>query len=104
MRRQVGLLWNPRRRGHCQSPPCFPGATAVAPTLALLSRDLGSATVLWVDGEVRPTKSPWIVPAAFVAIAGMLLMWLSVPPTTFALDENLPAAGPPGMGQFKHQQ
>jgi hypothetical protein len=31
-------------------------------------------------------KSPWIVPAAIVAIAGMLLMWLSVPPTTFALD------------------
>jgi len=31
-------------------------------------------------------KSPWIVTAAFVAIAGMLLMWLSVPPRTFALD------------------
>jgi len=38
-------------------------------------------------------KSPWIVPAAFVAIAGMLLMWLSVPPTTFALDETCQPQG-----------
>ena len=38
-------------------------------------------------------KSPWIVAAAFVAIAGMLLMWLSVPPTTFALDETCQPQG-----------
>ena len=38
-------------------------------------------------------KSAWIVPTAFVAIAGMLLMWLSVPPTTFALDETCQPQG-----------
>src|SRR6478752_2563291 len=38
-------------------------------------------------------KSPWIVAAAFVAIAGMLLTWLSVPPTTFALDETCQPQG-----------
>ena len=38
-------------------------------------------------------KSPWIVPAAFVAIAGMLLMWLSLPPTTFVLDETCQPEG-----------
>jgi len=39
-------------------------------------------------------KSPWIVSAVVVAIAGMLLLvWLSVPPTTFALDETCQPQG-----------
>jgi hypothetical protein len=38
-------------------------------------------------------KSPWIVSAVVVAIAGMLLVWLSVPPTSFALDETCQPQG-----------
>ena len=38
-------------------------------------------------------KSPLIVPAAFVAIAGVLFMWLFAPPTTFALDDSYQPQG-----------
>jgi hypothetical protein len=38
-------------------------------------------------------KSLWIASAVVVAIAGMVLMWLSAPPTSFALDENCQPQG-----------
>jgi hypothetical protein len=38
-------------------------------------------------------KSPLIVPAGSVAIAGMLFIWLFVPPTTLALDESCQPQG-----------
>ena len=36
---------------------------------------------------------PWIASAVVVAIAGMVLMWLSAPPTSFALDGNCQPQG-----------
>ena len=36
---------------------------------------------------------PWIASALVVAIAGMVLMWLSAPPISFALDENCQPQG-----------
>jgi|KBSMisStandDraft_5_1062788.scaffolds.fasta_scaffold3288295_1 hypothetical protein len=36
---------------------------------------------------------PWIASAVVVAIDGMVLMWLSAPPTSFALDENCQPQG-----------
>ena len=36
---------------------------------------------------------PWIASAVVVAIDGMVLMWLSAPPTSFALDENCQPRG-----------
>jgi hypothetical protein len=41
----------------------------------------------------RTWIAPWIVAVTFVAIAGIVLGWLSAPPTSFALDENCQPQG-----------
>jgi hypothetical protein len=46
VRAMLPFSGTPVPRGHCLPPPAFPGETAVAPTLSLVSRDFGSATVL----------------------------------------------------------